>query len=122
MHMYSTAELVINYLRFYWKASNSKGHGVHSPFVFDFINEVLQDTSIDPSFEKWKGWRYDLLHSREKIQLEEIGAGSRADSTRPNFPTTSSTSGILPTSISICPTTFLLNSTPECGIEVGISK
>ena len=75
--MYSTAELVINYLRFYWEASNSKGHGVHSPFVFDFINKVLQDKSFDPSLERWKGWRHDLLHSREKIQLEEMGAGSR---------------------------------------------
>jgi predicted O-methyltransferase YrrM len=75
--MYSTAELVINYLRFYWEASNSKGHGVHSPFVFDFINKVLRDKYLNSSLKQWNGWRQDLLRSREKIQLEEIGAGSR---------------------------------------------
>jgi len=123
--MYSTAELVINYLRFYWKASNSKGHGVHSPFVFDFINEVLQDTSIDPSFEKWKGWRYDLLHSREKIQLEEIGAGSRIGNFR-----TSTINALVKRTSKPVRTAHLLyrllkhyqpNSILELGTSVGLS-
>jgi hypothetical protein len=38
---YSKARLLQKYLLYRWKGSNSKGHGVHSPFVFDFIVNVL---------------------------------------------------------------------------------
>jgi hypothetical protein len=31
------------YIKFWWKALNSKGHGTHSPFVYDFIINVLND-------------------------------------------------------------------------------
>lgn len=39
--MYSKGILLIKYFIFWLKASNGKGHGVHSPFVFDFIQQVL---------------------------------------------------------------------------------
>ena len=42
---YSTPTLFLKYLHYYWVASNSKGHGIHSPFVFKFIREVLNATS-----------------------------------------------------------------------------
>ena len=78
--MYSTAELVLKYLSFYWEASHSKGHGVHSPFVFEFIQQVLQNKTTDHSFAQWKDWRANLLHSTEMLSWEEIGGGSRLGS------------------------------------------
>ena len=42
---YSTPTLFLKYLHYYWVASNSKGHGIHSPFVFKFIREVLNASS-----------------------------------------------------------------------------
>jgi hypothetical protein len=36
---YSTPIQFFKYLRYYWVASNSKGHGIHSPFVFKLIQE-----------------------------------------------------------------------------------
>jgi len=39
--MYSKFRLLQKYLSYLWRGSNSKGHGVHSPFVFDFIINVL---------------------------------------------------------------------------------
>jgi hypothetical protein len=38
---YSNPIILLKYLRYYWVAANSKGHGVHSPFVFKFIQEHL---------------------------------------------------------------------------------
>ncbi|MEY3114404.1 MAG: hypothetical protein RL423_594 [Bacteroidota bacterium] len=42
---YSTPSVLLKYLQYYWVASNSKGHGIHSPFVFKFIQEILNGKS-----------------------------------------------------------------------------
>ena len=68
--MYSKGLLIFKYISFWLKASNGKGHGVHSPFVFDFIQQVLRD--IDPAqveFEKIESKRKDLLSSDEVIEV-----------------------------------------------------
>jgi hypothetical protein len=41
--MYSPLQYKWRYVQHYWKASNGKGHGVHSPFVFQLITQVLND-------------------------------------------------------------------------------
>ncbi len=41
--MVSKLQTTIKYWRWWLGASNSKGHGVHSPFVFDFIIDLLND-------------------------------------------------------------------------------
>ncbi|MFM1972534.1 MAG: hypothetical protein RL185_1216 [Bacteroidota bacterium] len=38
---YSTPVILLKYFQYYWKGANSKGHGVHSPFVFKFIQDQL---------------------------------------------------------------------------------
>lgn len=42
---YSTPIRLLKYLQYYWVASNSKGHGVHSPFVYQFIRQSLNGTN-----------------------------------------------------------------------------
>ena len=42
---YSTPTVLLKYLQYYWVASNSKGHGIHSPFVFKFIQDILNGKS-----------------------------------------------------------------------------
>ena len=42
---YSTPTVLLKYLQYYWVASNSKGHGIDSPFVFKFIQEILNGKS-----------------------------------------------------------------------------
>ena len=42
---YSTPIRFLKYLQYHWVASNSKGHGVHSPFVYQFIRQSLNGTS-----------------------------------------------------------------------------
>ena len=43
--LYSTPTLLLKYLHYYWVAANAKGHGIHSPFVFKFIKEILNSKS-----------------------------------------------------------------------------
>ncbi|MBU3743706.1 MAG: tryptophan 7-halogenase, partial [Sediminibacterium sp.] len=41
--MYNQWQIALRYLKYWIAASNGKGHGVHSPFVFEWITRVLQD-------------------------------------------------------------------------------
>ncbi len=37
---------LFNYFKYYFNASNGKGHGVHSPFVFNFIGSILNNKEL----------------------------------------------------------------------------
>jgi len=37
---------LFNYIKYYFNASNGKGHGVHSPFVYSFIRSVLNNKEL----------------------------------------------------------------------------
>jgi len=50
--LYSTPTLLLKYLHYYWVAANAKGHGIHSPFVFKFIQEILNSKSSLEQIEK----------------------------------------------------------------------
>src|SRR3954454_11431111 len=74
--MYSAVQLAFKYLSYYTRASNGKGHGVHSPFVFDFILSVKND---DRQFYAYKGVeeiRRSLLNTNKLLTIEDFGAGS----------------------------------------------
>ncbi|MGZ3940089.1 MAG: O-methyltransferase [Flavisolibacter sp.] len=78
--MYSSFRLASKYLHYYRHASNSKGHGMHSPFVFDFILNVLNNKSnYDPPSEIER-LRSQLLRDKRMIEIQEMGAGSRTSS------------------------------------------
>ena len=57
-------------------SSNSKGHGTHSPFVFDFILHVLNDNTAYPEYKKIENIRQQLLRNKNTIEVEDFGAGS----------------------------------------------
>lgn len=78
--MFTTTQLAFRYLKFLYRASNSRGHGVHSPFVFDLLIHVLQDKTDYNQYASWMSWRNSMLSSQEVLEIEEIGAGSRSES------------------------------------------
>ncbi len=49
--MYSRLQKFIMYAKFWLTAANGKGHGIHSPFVFQFVTEVLNDDRFFYAFE-----------------------------------------------------------------------
>jgi hypothetical protein len=43
---YSFPTRLYKYFNYYFKASNGKGHGVHSPFVYNFIGSILNNKEL----------------------------------------------------------------------------
>ena len=74
--MYSKFQLAKKYLHHYFTASNSKGHGIHSPFVFDFIQHVLNDKRDFYAYATIENLRGRLLNDSSPITMEDFGAGS----------------------------------------------
>ena len=74
--MYTPFQLAKKYLRYYFTASNGKGHGVHSPFVFDFIKCVLRDKKQYDCYAAIEGQRKKLKANNRLIEVEDFGAGS----------------------------------------------
>jgi predicted O-methyltransferase YrrM len=77
--MYSTFQLGLKYLRYYFSASNSRGHGMHSPFVFDFVTNVLNDNDNYPAYSQVENLRQQLLQDQTLLMVEDFGAGSAVD-------------------------------------------
>lgn len=74
--MYSRLQLARKYIRYYLTASNGKGHGVHSPFVYDFIRNVLNDRKPYPLWERIGSLRERLTKDMTMLEVEDLGAGS----------------------------------------------
>ena len=74
--MYSSWQLAKKYLTYYLTASNGKGHGTHSPFIFHFITNVLNDTKYYKEYEKVEGLRKQLLNDNRVLNIHDFGAGS----------------------------------------------
>jgi predicted O-methyltransferase YrrM len=76
--MYGYVQLAKKYLHYYLSASNSKGHGVHSPFVYNFIKNVLNNKKTHACFHSIEKLRKELLHDKRIVEVEDFGAGSLA--------------------------------------------
>lgn len=77
--MYSSLQLAVKYFRHWITASNGKGHGMHSPFVFEFITKVLNDKTNYPEYERVEALRDQLLNDHTILDVEDFGAGSMMD-------------------------------------------
>jgi len=74
--VYNRFTLAYKFLNYYLTASNGKGHGIHSPFVFEFITKVLNDTTNYPAYAEVEELRGRLLTDQSILTIEDFGAGS----------------------------------------------
>lgn len=74
--MYAAPRLAAKYIRYYFTAANGRGHGIHSPFVFDFIVHVLNDKTKYPSYKLAEACRSRMLKNKTLLEIEDFGAGS----------------------------------------------
>jgi predicted O-methyltransferase YrrM len=79
--MYSKFQLAKKYLNYYLTASNGNGHGIHSPFVFDFIKNVLNDKRNFYAYQQIENLHQQLLKDETIIEIEDFGAGSAISET-----------------------------------------
>ena len=74
--VYSPLQAAAKYFKYYIHAANSKGHGTHSPFVFEFITKVINDFTKYEDYEKVETLRKQLLQDKTELTVEDFGAGS----------------------------------------------
>jgi predicted O-methyltransferase YrrM len=74
--MYAAPRLALKYLHYLFNSAGKKGHGTHSPFVFEFIGKVLNDSSHYEAYHKAEQLRSELLKNARVISVEDFGAGS----------------------------------------------
>ncbi len=79
--MYSRWQLAKQYIRYYYSAANGKGHGVHSPFVYDCIKQVLNDERHFYAYYYVEQLRSQLLSNETALDIEDLGAGSGLNKT-----------------------------------------
>lgn len=77
IHRFIYAIKFFNYLLF---AKHKKGHGIHSPFVFNLIKNVFNNKITDKDLRKVFNIYDKYKKSTEVLNYNEIGAGSNYNS------------------------------------------
>lgn len=80
--MYPVTQLAKKYLQYFFTASNGKGHGTHSPFVFHFITSILKNQTQFSEYETVEKLRKELLNDKTVLTIEDFGAGSAISNTK----------------------------------------
>jgi predicted O-methyltransferase YrrM len=79
--MFSSWQLIKKYSSYYLTALNGRGHGIHSPFVYDFVRKVLIDKRQFYAYSQVEALRRKLLHNENILEVEDFGAGSTVSKT-----------------------------------------
>jgi predicted O-methyltransferase YrrM len=67
--------IIWQFIKFYFSAKTK--YKVHSPFVFDFIKNVLEDNRLFYAYHEVETVRKFLLTNTTKIEVTDLGAGSK---------------------------------------------
>ena len=68
---------VLKYIKYKLFAKHRKGYGIHSPFLYDLIRNVLFKQTNYYALDDIAELRYDLLDCEEEINVKDFGAGSK---------------------------------------------
>lgn len=63
------------YIKFLFKATNQ--HGVHSPFVYNFVTKCLYDKKKYDAYKDLQNYRKLLQASKVTLQITDLGEGSK---------------------------------------------
>ena len=72
MNLYPAAA----YLRHLLSARSTAGHGVHSPYVFDFLTKVVRNKTDAKIASQVESLRRAMLSDKRSIMVTDLGAGS----------------------------------------------
>lgn len=119
--MFTRFQLAKKYLHYYLTASNGKGHGIHSPFVFDFVKNVLNDKHSYPAYQPIESLRKKLLADSTVIEVEDFGAGSSVIKTNKREVSAIAASSLKPKKYAQLLFRMVQYYKPETIIELGTS-
>jgi predicted O-methyltransferase YrrM len=74
--MYSKSQLAFKWVQYFAQASSGKGHGIHSPFVYQLIGEVLNDDRDYYAYKLVETAKNNLLLDDRLLQMKDLGAGA----------------------------------------------
>lgn len=66
---------ITDYLSYFLKTRFK--FNIHSPFVYDFVDSVLEDYTEYPEYQKIENIRSKYRESKEKLQKHDFGAGAK---------------------------------------------
>ena len=69
-------QIVIKYVWYKLTSRHRHGHGLHSPFMFRLVSEVIYGKTWSVELEAVMKWHKSLKKNREKIPVGSFGAGS----------------------------------------------
>jgi precorrin-6B methylase 2 len=72
MNLYPAAA----YLRHLLSARSTAGHGVHSPYVYDFLTKVVRNKTDVKIVSQVENLRHAMLSDKRSIMVTDLGAGS----------------------------------------------
>lgn len=75
-----TLQFLIRYVRYFITAKNK--HSAHSPFLYEFITKVLNNTSDNAYCKKIDHLRRKLYKSEKIITVNDFGAGSQINNSK----------------------------------------
>ena len=64
------------FIRHLLTARSATGHGVHSPYVFDFLNDVVRGKNNAGIITEVEKLRQEMLSDRRTVRVTDLGAGS----------------------------------------------
>lgn len=68
--------IAIKYLKFYLSAQGNKGFGIHSPFVFNLVTQVIGKNKKLDCFRDIEKQRIRLRQNEDLIDVTDLGSGS----------------------------------------------
>lgn len=80
--MYTRLQLLSKYIKYHFTSYNSKGHGMHSPFVYQLIREVFMDRTHYPAYDQPELYKRKLLQDHTLLEVQDFGAGSASGKTK----------------------------------------
>lgn len=73
-------QLAVDFLKYQFKAKTR--HGVHSPFVYHLLDQVIYDFRVKMVYQDIEELRIELLRDKRRINITDLGAGSQVNNNK----------------------------------------